>query len=91
ASLEPVPVGVRGDLYIAGVHLARCYWERPDITAERFVPNPHSLSPGARMYKTGDVARYLPDGNIEYLGRSDHQVKIRGFRIELAEVEQALM
>ncbi|NUT87299.1 amino acid adenylation domain-containing protein [Pseudomonas corrugata] len=91
ASLEPVPVGVRGDLYIAGVHLARCYWERPDITAERFIPNPHSLTPGARMYKTGDVARYLPDGNIEYLGRSDHQVKIRGFRIELAEVEQALM
>ncbi|MBX8605651.1 amino acid adenylation domain-containing protein [Pseudomonas cichorii] len=91
ASLEPVPVGVRGDLYIAGIHLARCYWERPDITAERFVPNLHSLSPGARMYKTGDVARYLPDGNIEYLGRSDHQVKIRGFRIELAEVEQALM
>ena len=91
ASLEPVPVGVRGDLYIAGIHLARCYWERPDITAERFVPNPHGFTPGARMYKTGDVARYLPDGNIEYLGRSDHQVKIRGFRIELAEVEQALM
>ncbi|MFL6532137.1 MAG: amino acid adenylation domain-containing protein, partial [Pseudomonas sp.] len=91
ASLEPVPVGVRGDLYIAGIHLARCYWERPDITAERFIPNPHGLTPGARMYKTGDVARYLPDGNIEYLGRSDHQVKIRGFRIELAEVEQALM
>ncbi|ROM69630.1 non-ribosomal peptide synthetase [Pseudomonas brassicacearum] len=91
ASLEPVPVGVRGDLYIAGVHLARCYWERPDITAERFIPNPHGVTPGARMYKTGDVARYLPDGNIEYLGRSDHQVKIRGFRIELAEVEQALM
>ncbi|AZD29880.1 non-ribosomal peptide synthetase [Pseudomonas chlororaphis] len=89
--LEPVPVGVRGDLYIAGAHLARCYWERADITAERFIPNPHSLIHGARMYKTGDVARYLPDGNIEYLGRSDHQVKIRGFRIELAEVEQALM
>ncbi|WP_085694735.1 MULTISPECIES: non-ribosomal peptide synthetase [unclassified Pseudomonas] len=91
ADLEPVPVGVRGDLYIAGIHLARCYWERTDITAERFIPNPHSPVPGARMYKTGDVARYLPDGNIEYLGRSDHQVKIRGFRIELAEVEQALM
>ncbi|HWU90794.1 MAG TPA: amino acid adenylation domain-containing protein, partial [Kofleriaceae bacterium] len=90
-SFEPVPIGVAGDLYIAGVNLARCYWRRPDLTAERFVPNPFSTTPGARMYRTGDIARYLPDGNIEYLGRSDHQVKIRGFRIELAEIEQALM
>ncbi|WP_437896085.1 amino acid adenylation domain-containing protein [Sorangium sp. So ce124] len=91
ARLEPVPIGVRGDLYIAGVNLARCYWRRGDLTAERFVPNPFSDAPGARMYRTGDVARYLPDGNIEFLGRSDHQVKIRGFRVELAEIEQALM
>ncbi|WP_240359950.1 non-ribosomal peptide synthetase [Pyxidicoccus trucidator] len=89
--LEPVPVGVRGDLYIAGVSLARCYWQRGDLTADRFLPNPFSEAPGARMYRTGDVARYLPDGGIEFLGRTDHQVKVRGFRIELAEVEAALM
>ena len=91
AQLAPLPVGVRGDLYIAGPHLARGYWNRPDMTAERFIPDPFALRPGERMYRTGDVARYLPDGSIEYLGRSDHQVKIRGFRIELAEVDQALM
>ncbi|WP_035061512.1 non-ribosomal peptide synthetase, partial [Andreprevotia chitinilytica] len=88
---EPVPIGVRGDLYIAGVNLAQAYWQRSDMTADRFIPDPFSKSPGARMYRTGDVARYLPDGDIEFLGRSDHQVKIRGFRIELAEVEQALV
>jgi amino acid adenylation domain-containing protein/thioester reductase-like protein len=88
--LEPVPVGVAGELYIAGVGLARGYLRRPDLTAEKFIPNPYSQEPGARMYKSGDLARYLPDGNIEYLGRLDHQVKIRGFRVELGEIEAAL-
>lgn len=88
--LEPVPIGVAGELHIAGVGLARGYLRRPDLTAEKFVPNPFSQEPGARMYKSGDLARYLPDGNIEYLGRLDQQVKIRGFRVELGEVEAAI-
>jgi amino acid adenylation domain-containing protein len=85
-----VPVGIPGELHIGGVSLARGYLNRPELTAEKFIPSPFSAEPGARLYKTGDVARYLPDGNIEFLGRLDGQVKIRGFRIELGEVEVAL-
>ena len=88
--LEPVPLGVVGDLYLAGNQIARGYLNRPDLTAERFIPDPFSLKPGERMYATGDIARYLPDGTIEFRGRSDDQVKIHGYRIELAEIESLL-
>src|SRR5271165_5438491 len=88
--LQPVPVGVSGELHIGGVNLARGYLKQPDLTAQKFIRDPFSQDPGARLYKTGDLARFLPDGNIEYLGRIDHQVKLRGFRIELGEIETTL-
>jgi amino acid adenylation domain-containing protein len=87
---QPVPIGVPGELYVGGVGLARGYLNHPKLTAEHFLPHPFSDEPGARLYRTEDLARYRPDGNIEFLGRLDHQVKIRGFRVELGEVEAVL-
>jgi amino acid adenylation domain-containing protein len=83
---RPLPAGIPGELYIGGVGLARGYLGRPDLTAEKFIPDPFSVEPGACMYRTGDLARFLPDGRIDFLGRIDNLLKIRGYRIELGEI-----
>jgi amino acid adenylation domain-containing protein len=88
--LKPAGIGIKGELFIGGDGLAREYWNRPEMTAEKFIPNPFSARGGERLYRTGDIGRFRADGNIEFAGRADHQVKIRGFRIELGEIETVL-
>ncbi len=88
--LQQVPLGEQGELYIGGAGVGKGYLNRPELTSERFIPNPFSDEPGARIYKTGDLARYLPDGQIAFMGRTDHQIKIRGYRIEPNEIESVL-
>src|SRR5258708_8472836 len=88
--MEPAPMGVPGEMYIGGAGLARGYLNRPELTAERFVPDPTGEKNGERLYRTGDIARRLPEGRLEVIGRSDHQAKLRGYRLELAEIGAAL-
>ncbi len=90
AELQPLPIGIPGELHLGGIGVGRGYWNRPELTAQKFIPNPFSGVPGDRMYKTGDLARYRPNSNLELLGRIDFQVKIRGFRIELGEITSAI-
>jgi acyl carrier protein len=90
SNLEPVPAGVTGEIHVGGANVARGYFDRPELTAEKFIPNAFATSPGERLYKTGDLGRFLKSGDVEYRGRTDHQVKIRGSRVELGEIQSAL-